>query len=946
MRANRSSIFLTVAGIVLLAIAFTLASVAANDSIHQPRNHPQTPPLASSPAQANKTYTLYSGLWRTDGSFVSTIRIKNVLVVAPMDVTPVVFMADGTPYMLTSVHVAVSGVTTVNINDALASAPSSIAGHVTQFGSAALIYTYSSQGHLTASMAVIDAARSLSYTYPFVEPMNMPGHDSKQVLEGLWWKRDNGVTGFVTLSNTTDQQQSALLTPVRPGGSESPRQVTLAPHSTDMLKLEDLTSQASDPANRAGGIRVEYEGSQGTILVTGGLENDSEGYSANIPFWGHDMSSTSPTSITYAIVGLMLGKPDPMMMPGFPKETTFSAYMSLLNTTERPLDIALQLNYMPGTGMPGGAPVTRNLPAQHLAPFEAKQVELQGALNAAGLKNFNGSINLSTSFTGRGGDLILATGSVDQTGTYVFEVGAQGIGPSQSKFANYWGVANGNDTMFTLWNPTASAQDILATFYYGDGSGKYALPVHLDPQASTTIDMAMLIAEHQPDTSGNIISPSVREGSASFASAKGLNTFMTVVISGGIYNVSTATCGLNCIYCCGDSNPSIVPNPIFCPIGESMYCDAQVTNCYGNVVSWQASWSSSNPSVMTVDGSGKVTGISVGSAGITANFAPISPTTGNICVESGAPPPSCPTGYTPVASAPANVGTLGCTPSSVTRGSNVTCSVSGAPTGATFSNWKFTDSSNNIVAGSGSTNSWSGTMVTSGTVSVSVAVGGNSTPLSASVTVNNRNWHTGPATAGEVANGTLITLPVPPQNTGDDAGLGYFKWHYVLNSGPQYSTINDNGPNQGYTYWPSNQIFSTWNFQYEINPDLENTGSTFYQSQCGNYNATTNPNGFVSGSNLLAQTNRHEWNSSTVSHYAFYSISLNSSSNNPGDFLEQQIAPPAANLNNFATNSNSGITSRLSTVTSDSQLEPYPVNDDAAGNFLGNINYAPYTSCQ
>jgi len=237
-------------------------------------------------------------------------------------------------------------------------------------------------------------------------------------------------------------------------------------------------------------------------------------------------------------------------------------------------------------------------------------------------------------------------------------------------------------------------------------------------------------------------------------------------------------------------------------------------------------------------------------------------------------------------------------------------------------------------------------MVTSGTVSVSVAVGGNSTPLSASVTVNNRNWHTGPATAGEVANGTLITLPVPPQNTGDDAGLGYFKWHYVLNSGPQYSTINDNGPNQGYTYWPSNQIFSTWNFQYEINPDLENTGSTFYQSQCGNYNATTNPNGFVSGSNLLAQTNRHEWNSSTVSHYAFYSISLNSSSNNPGDFLEQQIAPPAANLNNFATNSNSGITSRLSTVTSDSQLEPYPVNDDAAGNFLGNINYAPYTSCQ
>jgi hypothetical protein len=192
-----------------------------------------------------------------------------------------------------------------------------------------------------------------------------------------------------------------------------------------------------------------------------------------------------------------------------------------------------------------------------------------------------------------------------------------------------------------------------------------------------------------------------------------------------------------------------------------------------------------------------------------------------------------------------------------------------APTGATFSGWKFTDSNNNSVTSSGTGSSWAGTVVIGGTVSVTVS---GKTTLSASFTVPNRNWHTGPASPAEVANGILITLPQPPQNTGTDSGLGYFKWHCVLNSGSQglqYSTINDNGPNQGYTYWPSKQIFSTWNFQYEINPDLETVGSTFYQAQCGNYNATTNPNGFVSGSNLLTQTNRHEWNSSTQSHYAF-----------------------------------------------------------------------------
>ena len=80
------------------------------------------------------------------------------------------------------------------------SAPASVASHVSQFGSASLLYSYSSPGHVAAQMAAIDASRSLSYTYSFIEPMNMPGHDSRQVLEGLWWKHDQGVTAFITLT--------------------------------------------------------------------------------------------------------------------------------------------------------------------------------------------------------------------------------------------------------------------------------------------------------------------------------------------------------------------------------------------------------------------------------------------------------------------------------------------------------------------------------------------------------------------------------------------------------------------------------------------------------------------------------------------------------------------------------------------------------------------------
>jgi len=79
------------------------------------------------------------------------------------------------------------------------------------------------------------------------------------------------------------------------------------------------------------------------------------------------------------------------------------------------------------------------------------------------------------------------------------------------------------------------------------------------------------------------------------------------------------------------------------------------------------------------------------------------------------------------------------------------------------------------------------------------------------------------------------------------------------------------------------------------------------------------------------------------SHYAFYSNSL--SSNNLGDYLESQIAAPAADLDQFATNTQSGISSRLNTIQSATAVEPYPVNYSEAGSFLGNINYTPYAIC-
>jgi hypothetical protein len=214
--------------------------------------------------------------------------------------------------------------------------------------------------------------------------------------------------------------------------------------------------------------------------------------------------------------------------------------------------------------------------------------------------------------------------------------------------------------------------------------------------------------------------------------------------------------------------------------------------------------------------------------------------------------------------------------------------------------------------------------------------------VSASVAVTNRNWHTPAASPGEVPNGTFLTLPVPPAQSGSDSGLGAAAYQ-LTDTGFSITTIADSGPNAGYSYYASALNFSSSYFHYEINPDLENINSAFYLAQCGNYNATTNPNGFISGSNLFAQTRRHEYNSATQSHYAFYSNSLNA--NNPGDYFESRVAVPSTDLTTFNSDTRSGINSRYSTITSDTSVEPYAVNYSETGVPLGNVNYSPYVPC-
>lgn len=286
-----------------------------------------------------------------------------------------------------------------------------------------------------------------------------------------------------------------------------------------------------------------------------------------------------------------------------------------------------------------------------------------------------------------------------------------------------------------------------------------------------------------------------------------------------------------------------------------------------------------------------------------------------------------------------NVLQVSCT--SVTRGATTTCTASG-PDGTTFSNWQFTDGTNTVTNGSTAT-TWSGIAVTSGTVSVTATNTDSTTStISSPLTVSARSgWAFTAQAAMQVTTMTnctnfVATTPASPSDYSGEACIApsaSYNWA-VLGS----------GPNQGYGYLTSSA--DTGSFTYAISSDIQNPASTFYQAQCGNYNASTNPNGFISGSTLNLDTVRHEAGPVPgPSHYANYVANLQIAADNVGTQLESAVSAPSQNIDQVAQGR---ITSASSALTA-ADTEPcgtHATNLNASCVLDGYINFAPYAACQ
>jgi hypothetical protein len=573
-------------------------------------------------------HTAVAGFWRTDHTFASELHLKNNLEVSSIEVSPVLRMGDGTQFPLHPIVLEPSGVAVVDINHELAALPAELQAHRSEYGIVDVRYSWHWEGAITAEVQSVDANRSLSYTsslYPEAQATIKP-----QVIEGLWWRLNEKTGAFLRVTNTTVSPQKVNLAVLgaRPTSSSKSKHVSLAPGETRMLDLSDLMRQIS---GGSGGLRLTFTAPLGGIVADGGMEDAAEGFSAtlNLTPTREPRRPKPETMVRMASVGVMLGKPDPSDQ--FPQQIRFHPYTYLRNVSTAKRMISVGANYMYGT----------NARSVHLAdlvlePGSSSKVDVEAALTALKLHPAIGYINLTYTFQGRPTDLLIASGSLDGAGTYVFEVGAAFTATSMAKSICYWNSGNGMDTMLTIWNHGLRDEDLVLTFNHAQGSYKY--PIHLKAQASEMLSMRDLIARSKPDADGNTLPPNVEEGSALLSGVKDEIEPMDATISVSGFDVNHATCFQRCYNCTGyliNFTFSSLPFDIQPNQSVQVHSFATISGGAQYDFTSRSDWSSSQTGVATIgtgsSSPGLVNAVSGGTTTITAYSSAMYPLAGQYC---------------------------------------------------------------------------------------------------------------------------------------------------------------------------------------------------------------------------------------------------------------------------------------------------------------------------
>lgn len=296
--------------------------------------------------------------------------------------------------------------------------------------------------------------------------------------------------------------------------------------------------------------------------------------------------------------------------------------------------------------MEGKAVRTISIPDVTLRAGEAKELSIHDVMKTRPEVT---DMTLLSSYTGNPGDILSATGSTDSSGSYVFPVTAEPVARSGAKKFAYWQFGGGFDSMYSIWNPLPTSQNLLTTISYGEQGKTFKLPITLAPLASTIVDVGEIERCQLADQNGNTLPPAAQYGSFTLSDPSQCpEALITAVVSSRIYNPRKGTCGQGCETCAGITGWTVSPVlGVFASKSQQACLTYTDNGGTQHGVTSSSQWLSQATGIATVQTTGQAnpgmaTGVTGGGTQIGGPYYTSLPVNaGQIC--SNLPLPACPT---------------------------------------------------------------------------------------------------------------------------------------------------------------------------------------------------------------------------------------------------------------------------------------------------------------
>jgi hypothetical protein len=898
--------------------------------------------------QGSSPQTVAFPYWVADGVYGSVLTLNNPTGNS-LFVQPTLYNLSGTAYAVPAITLAAQQQQSINISDWI-----SAAGLGATFKSGSLILSYNAPNpqFLGAQVVILKPAWSFSFDVP----PEMPGGFVSSTLQGMWWRRGPASQARIVLTNTGTSSLTATVRFTDGLSHVVNTVVQLGAHRTQVLDPIALAAPSVSVATGAGqvslgGVKITHTGVAGAMLAYGMLSDQAIGLST------HSQYVDSSVIQTQSVIGthVMMGPPD---IDGLAAGTTFTSVARLRNVSGTTIVVTPVITYKQSSGASSGLTVA--LPTRTLQPDQLDVMDLNAAATAAGAIGPFVGMGVKFTYTGQTQALVAQITSVDGSGNLAFEVPLKDPGVSMNRYGGSYPFKLDGDyrSVVHLRNTADTEADVTVQLDYEGGKFVSEL-LTLAPQQEIDVDLKKVRDQQVKDGIEQTLPPGVTNGRLTWFE----HGDQAVVGRMEIYSVSAGIASsFSCGYpCCPGSTRSVSFSPSVFDldvgdIEDLRLLEERVSDCgdpttYGPFnVTGIATWSTTDASVASV------TPVNRKKARITGNGA------GPVQLRATYPsgewiPLACHfIPYFDEVEAPVLVSPVLNGPASVVRGSSATYSVNTGGASSTISGWSFANGVDTVTRTSGTgSNTWAGTLVASGTVTVTVQVGAHTYFLSKVITVANRASAFGFNAVPSVQvpnptvlhNGTTLGVSTTPPTGFQATGFSTVYVPYTFYP----DELADNGPNHGFKYVVSinNSRFGVSAYaKYVIAQFVEDTGSPWYLAQCGNWHPTLQPNGYISGSIMLSSLRNHE--SGLVNgHYGQYVASQNSPTNNPGFLAETELAGPTVAMAAFVSGVLLKLDAAVQRIYADHAVEPCGSTDATLSpldcSFQGFTNYVPYVPC-